>query len=59
MTSYFPPGDLPGNPVKRIDSDVSTWGAVFDVAEELYWDCVDQENSAGWARTGEFTTSST
>ena len=52
MTSYFTPQDLPGLPAKGIDSDVSTWGAIFDAAENLYWQCVDGEYSAGWDLTG-------
>ncbi|KAL6720025.1 hypothetical protein ACLMJK_001946 [Lecanora helva] len=52
MTSYFGPNDLPGSKGKSLANDIAAWSEVWDTAEDLYNNCVDEEDSAGWASAG-------
>lgn len=53
MTNYFKPGELPGGRTQRSRTDVATWQEVWDTAEFVYQQCVEQEEVAGWDATGE------
>lgn len=53
MTSAFQPGELPGNRrTKTSPTDTATWQRVYDTAEFVYQQCVENEGMAGWEITG-------
>lgn len=53
MTNSFRIGDLPGGYGKGSPTDVATWQDVWETAEFVYQQCVENEDLAGWESTGE------